>query len=932
MPSVPVATGRISGFFGRDAELERAATLVEASRSGRGRVLLVGGEGGIGKTELVRAVIDHARSLGCTAADAACDEAERSRPFSAIGRALGLDDGVRERKAIGWAPSQQFRLLDAVIETVDSLAAIRPVVIAIDDMHWADSGTLLAFRHLAERVATLPVMLVGAYRPGFGGSDLHRLLERMEGGGATCIDLGPLSDEAVASIAQTILGHEPSETTLLRLRGAGGNPLFVTEFVRTSDPSAAHMDREPGADGAVPVEFRRAVLRKVRQLPENTQTMLRLASTLGSTFDPRDLVAATGSSAPELEPSIHKSVTVGILEPRDAVLAFRHDLVRAALYDDIALGMRRQIHRELGRRLAAAGADAIVVAHHLGLATEGPDAEVAGWLHRAARETAERSPEAAVELLERCRVVLPAASPERVEVLTELAIAYTWAGRVTEAEELARELFGRWPDAPRSRDLRAAYIRALTWQGRAGEAHRHAPIANDDPLDEPGTLTLASEAALAALLSFDLPHAAALAGRVERAARTANDELALCQALCVQAWCANFAGRPTDAVDLARRAIVVADASAGARGHLAHPCFFVGMPLVVLDRLDEAERLLREGRRLASEAGHVWALPLFHAHLGVTKFASGAWDEAIAEIESGLAIADELGLSAPILAAASAWLSVMQVHRNDLDGAQATVERALARQAEGGSRGGPLLNWAQAVVQDARGDTERALTLLDAAWEGIKTGGSGGDAWSIMSMVRLCVGSGQPTRAEVLLPTVEQAARAIDTPLMRGQALRCRALVHDDPALALAAVQEYRTSPRVHEAAAACEDAAEILSRRGRLEESVALYDEALAGYERVGAIRDINRVRARLRALGVSRRVHRNTARAVSGWASLTKAELGVADLVAQRLSNPEIAERLFLSRHTVESHLKHIYRKLSISSRVELARMAAEHPRPPG
>ncbi|MDP9181418.1 MAG: helix-turn-helix transcriptional regulator, partial [Actinomycetota bacterium] len=148
-----------------------------------------------------------------------------------------------------------------------------------------------------------------------------------------------------------------------------------------------------------------------------------------------------------------------------------------------------------------------------------------------------------------------------------------------------------------------------------------------------------------------------------------------------------------------------------------------------------------------------------------------------------------------------------------------------------------------------------------------------------------------------------------------------------DADVLLRAVAAYRRSPRPLDLAAACEDAGVQLAREQRREEAVALLEEADRLYEELGAVRDVARVRAELRKNGVTRGTRGRQARATSGWESLTKTELKVLALVAQRLSNPEVAERMFVSRHTVESHLKHIYRKLDLSSRLELAAEAARH-----
>ena len=300
-------------------------------------------------------------------------------------------------------------------------------------------------------------------------------------------------------------------------------------------------------------------------------------------------------------------------------------------------------------------------------------------------------------------------------MLADLVLALAWSGRLAEAEKLGRDVLARRIDPAAALSFRSGLVRALTWQGRPAEALGHAGLQPDEPVDGHDGAMLAADTALAGLLAFNFPSAVAMAARAEELAHASDNDLALCQALSVRAWVTMFLGRPHDAVELAHRAIAIADTSEDGSAHLAHPSFFAGMPLVLLDRLDEADRILQDGRRGAEEMGLVWNLPLYHAHLGVKKFVGGEWDAAVAELEASLAIADQIHLSSPIVAAASAWLSVIQIHRDDLEAADRTIAQALKRMPEKGPQGGPLLNWARAVLHETKSETAEALALLQAA-------------------------------------------------------------------------------------------------------------------------------------------------------------------------------------------------------------------------
>lgn len=332
-----------TSFVGRDAELDCARRCLRDACDGRGHVLLVAGEAGIGKSRFVHEILREASESGFTIAEAACDDALRITPFAAIARAVALGqpdpltgDAVGDR----WSGAEQFRVIEAIGAAVESLASQR-LVVALDDLHWADPGTLLAFRDIAGRVGALPMVLIGSVRSGHEGPELHRLLEHVEPA-ADVIELGPLDPGSVASIATSVLGAPPDDNMIARLAGAHGNPLFVGELARAVVAAGRVADAD---EGRLPVEFRQAVLRRIAQLPQTVQDALRLASVLGSRFSPRELATIMHTSVAELEPTLHVALASGTIDPSDDALVFRHDLVRAAVYEHIPPAVRRELLR-----------------------------------------------------------------------------------------------------------------------------------------------------------------------------------------------------------------------------------------------------------------------------------------------------------------------------------------------------------------------------------------------------------------------------------------------------------------------------------------------------------------------------------------------------------------------------------------------------------
>ncbi|HUR77692.1 MAG TPA: AAA family ATPase [Acidimicrobiales bacterium] len=926
-------------LVGRETEVSALRAAVDRAAGGLGQVVVVEGEPGIGKTRLLTAACDHASAAGFDVFVGGFSDLAPARPFGALLDALGVapdaadperaaiaslidsGDGRASNIATSSNPGLQYRVVEALSGLVERLAERRPLLLAIDDLHWADVSTLVALRTIARRAQTLSVVVIATWRVGHDFFELNRLSDELLRADATRIALNPLDDASVLSLVADMLRGRPSEDVLARVKGASGNPLFVIEYVRSIDAGAVDVGESSAA------EFRLAVLRRLASLSEQTKEVLRIAALLGATFSAADLGVATGRPMVQLVPALHEAGASGFVEERGEHLAFRHALVRDAIYEQIPLGLRRELHREIGRTLADAGSDALSVAHHLRLGAREEDPEAAEWLRRAARLVATRSPATAVELLERARDLLGITSPVRDAVLADLAIALAWSGRLAEAEALSSDVLSRQPDPSVAGALRCELVYALTWQGKPLEALRHTVLGRDERISDWDAVLLQAQAAVAHAVTFDFSAAATLGAEAAEQARRLGHDRALCHALTAQAFAAVFSG-DDDSIALGRRAVEVADRSGSAEAYLAHPRFFLGsLPMLGRGMNDEAEEMLRSGLQMAERLGLSWSFPLYHAFLGARCFVVSDLDGAIAECETALAVADEVGLHIGMVAAASAWLTFAQLHRDDLEGAECTVAAALSRMSEAGPQlGMGPFTAARALVLEARGNREEALAVVQVLRNAYVTnGGKATDYWTGLTLLRLLVNNGDHEQAAALLLPLGHVEEAHPTTLAIHW--HGRGLVAGDGDMLVRAVEHYRLDTNRLNLAVACDDAAQALVGVGRLDEAVPLWEEALAIFDALGAERDIARINAHMRTHGIKRGSRQAHVRAKHGWDSLTATERKVVALVAQRLSNPEVAERLFVSRHTVESHLKNIYRKLGHSSRAQLGQEAAEH-----
>ncbi len=268
-------------------------------------------------------------------------------------------------------------------------------------------------------------------------------------------------------------------------------------------------------------------------------------------------------------------------------------------------------------------------------------------------------------------------------------------------------------------------------------------------------------------------------------------------------------------------------------------------------------------------------------------------------------------------------LSLIALHRNDLCGARAAVATAERELASTGPRyRTQWAAWARALVLEADGELAAALAVLAECWDRCVRCGLALE-YPVLGadLVRLALACGDRQRAQDVAAAVAGMADENEVPSLTGAALRCRGLADDDPAALAAATAAYARSPRPLEQALAAEEAGAAFARHGQADRARPLLEQATEIYQRLGAARDLARAEAVLRDAGIRRGRRGSRGRPQTGWSSLTPAERTITRLVAEGLSNPQIGERLYVSRRTVQTHIAHVFAKLDLSSRAQLA-----------
>jgi DNA-binding CsgD family transcriptional regulator len=332
--------------------------------------------------------------------------------------------------------------------------------------------------------------------------------------------------------------------------------------------------------------------------------------------------------------------------------------------------------------------------------------------------------------------------------------------------------------------------------------------------------------------------------------------------------------------------------------------------------------------RISEEFGVRWHLPNQQAAQGAERFVAGEWDDAIAELETSVAQADETGTRYSLIPALSV-LSLVNLHRGHLGRAR---EAAAAAEDELSSTAlhfrGQWAMWAKALLLETEGRTADALATLAACWDQCAQLGLMVESPLLgPDLVRLALARGEQSRAQEVAAGVAEMASRTKIPSLAGAALRCRGLAEDDPAALLAAAEAYAGGQRPLELALAAEDAGTAFVRHGYADRARPLLEQAAEIYVHLDAGRSLARTEAALREAGIrrGRRVARSRPR--FGWPSLTPTEQTVAGLAAEGLTNPQIGERLYVSRRTVQTHLAHVFAKLDLSSRAQLAAEVTRH-----
>jgi DNA-binding CsgD family transcriptional regulator len=927
-------------LVGRHSEMALLNGAIKQAARGRGGAVLIEGEPGIGKSTLVRAAVAEAPEAGCQVFWGAGDELGQALPL------LPFLDGLRVREPVANPRRNTIvRLLRGEVSTdrgtdvpavlaeqllalVAEECAVRPTILVIDDLQWADPASVTLWARLARSAPRMPLLLVGMTRPVPQREDVLAL--RRVAGDAVRIQLTPLTAAAVADLVAALAGGRPDGNLLRLADGAAGNPLYVTELVAALARGSRLTITEAGAaelaGGSVPGSLSAAIADRLGFAAGPVREVLQAAALLGVDFAVPDLAIVLHRGVPDLISAVEEARAAGVLAESGAGLAFRHQLIRAALYDEMPVSVRSAWHRDAGRALAEAGAPADRVARQMlravdeGGAVEPVDEWMLDWLARSADPLVGQAPEVAAALLSRAVASSPAASARHGWLASRLADALYRTGDTAGAEQVANRALEHAAEPDLLVDLHWTLAQCRIRAGESAESLATLDRALASPgISDRHRARLLALAARTRLNIGEVEKAGPVADSALAVAAAAGDNWAMGWALHVLTLVSAVQGHVTDALPLFDRALAVTESDPALTDLRLLLQLNKAVNLGYLDRNDEALALAGQARNLADQVGTTIRLAQAHCALGQLLFQTGRWDDALAEGE----VVHE-GLKAPPIACCDLGIAaVISFHRGETGAARRHLAAADPYARRIGHRLMAMLALARSLDREQDGALPEALAALTGALDGNEEVEEIEDL--LADAVRLATETGDLATAQALAGRADALAAESEIPHRQANAMYCRGLLDRDAPRLLAAAERYDEAGRPLLKAKALEASAGYFVDADDRDQARAAFTRAVEVYSSLGAAADVARLQATFRAHGIRRGPHAKHRRAQSGWDSLTATEIKIAAFVEEGLSNPEIAARLLLSRRTVATHVSHILKKLDVHSRIDIAREAA-------
>ena len=919
---------------GRAAETALIERLLQEAREGRSKALLISGEPGVGKSELLRYALERAEGMRVLRVRGV--ESESELPFSALSdllrpvlfrlEAIPPPQSAALAGALALGPPaapDRFAVYAAAFSLLVAAAEDGPLLAVVDDAHWLDPSSREALLFSARRLEAEGIVLLFALREGEGEAFERAGIDEVRVGGLELDAARELLAREADRGLPAALAHRLHEET-------GGNPLALIEI--GSLLRAGELRPEELAAGLPTLSAEEAFRRRLAGLSPPGRRALLVAALSHS---PALEVLETAFSELGLEPDVLAEVEAArLVRARDTRLEFRHPLVRSAVVHGASLSEQRDAHRALAAAFAVRG-DEDERAWHLAGAVTGPDQEAASALAEAAVRARARAAYAEAARAFQRAAELTQGPEERAQRLLEAARDWELtfvADGAFRALTMLENLLPLASDPLLRADVQHLRGRLLMWQGSPRRAHELL-LAEAERVEE-------ADPARAAVMFTDATHTAAMSGDVALAVATAaraHDAgkrvggvpeivagAVLGAALLLQPDVA--AARPL----ILRMDDVFAERDSPLDAARVHPVLLTALPihgysLIWLEEYERARKflnpLVEAGRMMSAPA--VLVLALYFRSILHTLF--GRWTEARVDASEALALARDTGQEN-----ARAYALVYLARLDAAQGRETECREHCREGREIADRvGSPSLvsyvGAALGLLELGIGRIEEAVPHLDEA-EAICAAGlmrHPAVTYHGPDLVEALLRADRREEAETTFQEFDRQAQATRHRWALATAARCRGLLARDDEFERAfaeALAHHEREPSAFDRARTELCYGERLRRARRRAEARERLRSALETFERLGAGSWAERARSELRATGETVR-----ARAGGGLEQLTPQELQVALHVARGATNREVAASLFLSPKTIEAHLHRIYMKLGVRSRTELAHFLA-------
>ena len=935
--SQPGADARVAVLVERDGDLAVLGGLLADARTGEGRLVVIEGPAGIGKTRLLDEARAAAGGLGLEVLHARGGELERDFGFGVVRQLLeprvavaeeseraelfagaaGLAEAVIAPQAAAAPPTGDLShaALHGLYWLVVNLAERSPLLVAVDDLQWVDGPSLRFLHYLVMRLDGVPVAIVASRRTG----EMSPEPELLDGLMLAAEVLRPaaLSRAAVASIVRGRMGEDaPAELCDACHESSRGNPFLVGELLlELGHDRGAASELDPAAVRQLgPRRIAKAVLLRVGRLGPEARGLARALAVLGGADEPSQ-AAALAEIEPAAAGALADSLTeIGVLSSGRPV-RFAHPVVRTAIYHDTPASERARMQRRAAELLAGDPEQAAV---HL-LATDPfGDAQTVAMLRAAARAAQARgAPDSAGTYLRRA-LAEPPDPALRTELLAELGLAQHLLGEA-DATDLLLEAF----DLTETQPARATIGLALGHQlldSRHPQGERAVAVLERalEGLEDP---MLRSMVEALILVSGPSPRAVRplVAQRLREAwARVEQLPDAQVRPLLVPlALHAAMTDTAAATIGLAERALgdgaLVRLAAAAGRPFV----YAAAVALTHVGELASAERTLNDAIAQFRERGLLGAVAAAAAFRAHARYLAGRL--AAAEADARLWLEQPAMADWPVPSAiATATLVFVQVERGRLGEARRALDAFERSPHDPEAPPSQPLRTSRAYLLAAEGKPQAALQALRECERFERDWQAHAGLWvAWRSQAALCqLALGDQPEACRLADEELALARAFGAQRAIGIALHAHALVHDaDQATLTEAIERLANSGARLEQARATIDLGSAIRRAGKRADARATLAEGADLAHRCGATALVDHARAELRLAGARpRRI------AQTGRDALTPAELRVAELAAQGQTNKQIAQALFVTLRTVEMHLSNSYRKLDIEAREQL------------